>query len=500
MAVSFHLSPEQEQLKLGARQFAGEYLRPLAAEVRKEPDPLRRALLARPVFEKAVAAGYLKRLIPVPFGGTAAGGVEACILIAELACHSPDFVISLAGPLVALAPVYEVGTPEQIRRFVAPFLADRGAPVAAMAFSEPEGTANFAAPPPAEGVRTTARPDGDWWVINGRKAWASHLAGWDGNGPDVMTIVSRAPGGVSLIVAEREHLAGHIEVEEHYDLVGLRGCMTSRIRLHDVRVPRSNLLGAEGQGVELTYGSFWASGASIGIFAVAAIRQAFEVAYRYAMTEKRGGAVPILDHQSGADVLADTKSRIEAVRLLAWRALDAVMALDDAGPELALHSKILGSEMGVEVINRLMNVVGVQAYDNSFPLMAHLSNALAYPIIEGSNIGIRRRQLQDLFRSPGYDPLTASGMALSHRANSDLNASSGSGRADFWLCNSARCAGTFEARRHSCVRCCVRRHSGNQIVLECRYPGRRLQWRTSRLRPLGRSLFAPIQTGSGICW
>src|SRR6266704_2080364 len=244
MTVSFHLSPEQEQLKLGARQFAEEHLRPLAAEVRKEPDPLRRALLARPTFEKAVAAGFLKGLIPAPFGGAAAGGVEACILIEEWACHSPDFVISLAGPLIALAPVYEAGTPEQIQRFVAPFLADHGAPVAAMAFSEPEGTANFAAPPPAEGVRTTAVPDGDSWVVNGRKAWASHLA-------------------------------GHIEVEEHYDLAGLRGCMTSRIRLHDVRVPRSNILGAEGQGVQLTYNAFWASGASIGIFAVAAMRQAF---------------------------------------------------------------------------------------------------------------------------------------------------------------------------------------------------------------------------------
>ncbi len=58
-----------------------------------------------------------------------------------------------------------------------------------------------------------------------------------------------------------------------------------------------------------------------------------------------------------------------------------------------------------------MNVVGVQAYDNNFPLMAHLSEALAYPVIEGSNTGIRRRQLQDLFRAPGYNPLSASGMA-----------------------------------------------------------------------------------------
>src|ERR1700756_3103723 len=138
MTVSFHLSPEQEQLKLGARQFAEEHLRPLAAEVRKEADPLRRALLARPAFEKAVAAGFLRGLIPAPFGGAGGGGVEACILIEEWACHSPDFVISLAGPLIALAPVYEAGTPEQIQRFVAPFLADHGAPVAAMAFSEPE--------------------------------------------------------------------------------------------------------------------------------------------------------------------------------------------------------------------------------------------------------------------------------------------------------------------------------------------------------------------------
>jgi nitroalkane oxidase len=412
MTASFRLSPEQEQLKLAARAFAEEHLRPLAAKVRKEPDPLRRALLARPAFDKAISAGFLKGLIPVPFGGTAAGGLEACILIEEWACHSPDFVISLAGPLIALAPVYQAGTPEQIRRFVAPFLASDGSPVAAMAFSEPEGTANFAAPPPAAGLRTTAVPDGDWWVINGRKAWASHLGGWDGDGPDVMTIVCRTPGGVSLIVAEREHLAGHIEVEEHYDLPGLRGCMTSRIGLRDVRVPRSNLLGEEGQGVQLTYNAFWASGASIGIFAVAAMRQAFDVAYRYALTEKRGGAVPIIAHQSVADVLADAKSRIEAVRLLSWRALDAVIGQDPAGPELALHAKTFGSEMGVEVISRLINVVGVQAYDSNFPLMGYLSEALAYPVIEGSNIGIRRRQLQDLFRRPGYNPLSASGMAL----------------------------------------------------------------------------------------
>ncbi|GAA4902147.1 butyryl-CoA dehydrogenase [Actinomycetospora succinea] len=408
MAVSFLLSPEQEQLKAAARGFAEEHLGDLAAAVRAEPDPLTRALLARPVFEKAVGQGFLKGLIPAPVGGAASSGVDAAIFIEEWAAKSPDFVISMAGPLIALAPVYEAGTPEQVARFVAPFLADSGAPVAAMAYSEPEGSANFHTP---TGTRTTAVPDGDHYVINGRKAWASHLSGWDGDGPDLMTIVCRAPGGVSLLVAEREHLAGRIEVEEHYDLPGLRGCLTSRVRLHDVRVPRANLLGAEGQGVALTRNAFFPSGASIGIFAVAAMREAFDIAYRFATTETRGGPVPIIEHQAVSDVLADAKGRIEAVRLLAWRALDAVMAQHPSAPELALHAKVVGSETGVDVVNDLVKLVGVTAYDANFPIVGHLHEALAYPVIEGSNIGVRRRQLQDLFRTPGWDPLAASGMA-----------------------------------------------------------------------------------------
>lgn len=408
MTVSFTLSPEQEQLKSAARRFAEENLRDLAAAVAAEPDPLTRARLARPIFEKAVGQGFLKGLIPAPVGGAASSGVDAAVFVEEWAAHSPDFTISMAGPLIALAPVYEVGTPDQVRRFVAPFLADAGAPVAAMAFSEPEGSANFDSP---TGTRTTAEPDGDHYVINGRKAWASHLSGWDGDGPDLMTIVCRAPGGVSLVVAEREHLAGHVEVEEHYDLPGLRGCLTSRVRLRDVRVPRANLLGAEGQGPQLTRNAFTASGASIGVFAVAAMRQAFDIAWRFATSETRGGAEPVITHQSVSDVLADAKGRIEAVRLLSWRALDAVLSGHPSALELALHAKVHGSQTGVEVVTKLIEVVGVTAYDEGFPLLRHLREVQAYPLIEGGNIGFRRRQLQTILSDPGYDPLAASGMS-----------------------------------------------------------------------------------------
>ncbi|MFW0795061.1 acyl-CoA dehydrogenase family protein [Gordonia sp. CPCC 205515] len=403
MAFSFTLTPEQQQLQSSTREFARTVLRPLAQRVAAEPDPLTRALLTRPAFEQGVAAGMLSSLIPPAVGGTGGRGIDAAVAIEEVAAEFPDYFINMAGPLIALMPVYAAGTPEQIERFVRPFLATSRAPLAAMAFSEPEGSANFDAPPPA-GVQTTAVPDGDVYVINGRKAWASFLSGWDGDGPDIMTIVCRAPGGVSVIVAEREHLAGHIEVEEHYDLPGLRGCLTSRVRLHDMRVPKTNLIGAEGDGIRLTRNAFLPSGASIGVFATGAMRRAFDIAWEFATTDSRGGSSPIINHQSVADVLANAKGRIEATRLLSWRAMDAVLGGHPAGAEWALHSKIFGSDTALSVVNELVQAVGVTAYDMKHPLMTILNTVLAYPIIEGGNIGIRRRQLQAMLADPSYDP------------------------------------------------------------------------------------------------
>jgi len=72
---------------------------------------------------------------------------------------------------------------------------------------------------------------------------------------------------------------------------------------------------------------------------------------------------------------------------------------------------VFGSETAVEVITSLMKLVGVSAYDKNFPLLRYLNEALAYPIIEGSNIGVRRRQMHDLLQTESFDPLTASGMA-----------------------------------------------------------------------------------------
>lgn len=411
MTIGFTLTPEQVEIKNQARAFAAEHLAPLVDRVRQTADPYEAALLVKSAHQAAVKAGLIKGMIPEMFGGTMTTGLDAALVTEELATVMPDFVAVLGGVMIALTPIYFGGDPAQTRRFLAPFLDDSGSRLAVMALSEPAGTANFAAPPPAEGLQTTAVLDGDEWVITGEKQWSANLGGWDGAGPDLMVVACRTPGGVSLIGVQREHFTPeNLVVLDTLDMPGLRGHLTQRVLLGGVRVPRTNLIGQEGQGPQLIYAAFTGSAAAVGLLATGSMRAAFDVAYRFATEQTRGGGIPIIEHRPVVDVLSEAKGKIEAVRLLSWKALDAVVAGDAAGPELALHAKVYGSETAVEVIQKLVQIVGVTSYDRNFPIIHHLLDALAYPIFEGGNIGVRRRQLQDILTGDGWDPLAASGL------------------------------------------------------------------------------------------
>jgi alkylation response protein AidB-like acyl-CoA dehydrogenase len=128
-------------------------------------------------------------------------------------------------------------------------------------------------------------------------------------------------------------------------------------------------------------------------------------ALHFARTEKRGGVHAIIEHQ------ADAKTTIEAARCLSWRACHALDIQSPAAEELAVQAKIFGSEAAVRVITDLMRVVGIDSYDHEAPFARLLQDALALPIFDGGNMGIRRRQLHMMFKRNDYDPLAASGAA-----------------------------------------------------------------------------------------
>ena len=404
MPFDLRFSPEQLALKDAARAFAQEVLVQVAPATRDLPTPEARFAATRPMYEAAIAAGFLRRLIPMPFGGGGRGVMDMAIVAEEFHAVDVNVSLTLFANLLGLMPLFIAGTPEQQSRFITPFLATQGAPLAALANSEPGGSANFASAAVGGGTRTRAVRDGGHWIISGTKQWVSSATGWEGRGADLLCVVcctdpAAAPESrLSVLLVPKPERG--LVLEACPETVGHRAHLTPRFRFDAVRVPLDHVVGGIGGGKALVEASFSGTAALVGIMAVGVMRAAYDFALHFARTEHRGGAVPIIEHQAVGYALADAKTAIEAARSLGWRACAAVDAQAADALELSLHSKIFGSETAVRVITELMRVVGIDSYDHALPLAGLLQDALALPLFDGGNMGVRRRQLHELLRAP----------------------------------------------------------------------------------------------------
>jgi nitroalkane oxidase len=414
MAIDFTLTAQQQELQRSSRKFAMEVLgEARRAELLATPEE--RFSATKPTYEAMVAGGYLRKCIPAPAGGDNAGLMDLAILAEEFYSVNASVTLTMLGTVLGLLPILLGGTPDQCQRLLVPFLKPSGAPLAGFCFSEPGGSANAGSPPPGEGVRTTARREGDDWIINGRKKWVSSATGWNREGADVLCIVCRtdpaAPPDAAISVIAVEGPVKGLMFERAIETIGHRAHLVPEFSLQNVKTTHQNLLGQQGSGLALTAGAFTATAALVGVFGVALMRAAFEFALQFARTEKRGGVHAIIEHQAVGYALADAKTTIEAARYLSWRACHALDTQSPAAEELAVQAKIFGSEAAVRVITDLMRVAGIESYDQETPFAGLLRDALALPIFDGGNTGVRRRQLHALLKRNDYDPLLASGAA-----------------------------------------------------------------------------------------
>jgi alkylation response protein AidB-like acyl-CoA dehydrogenase len=414
VAIDFRLTARQRELQLQSRKFAREVLSP-ALEAEALSTPEERFAATKPAYEAMIAAGFLRKCIPLSAGGENVGLTDTAIMVEELYAVNASVTLTLIGTLLGLLPLLIGGTEEQRNRLLPPFLKQAAAPLAAFCATEPGGSANAASPPPGEGVRTMATLRGDRWIIEGRKSWVSSATGWDRKGADILSVLCRtdpdAPPerGISVMVVERP--ASGLAFERAIDSVGHRAHLLPQFNLNGVSVSRDNVLGSLCGGLALTAACFTGAAALVGIFAVALMRAAFEFTLGFARTERRGGIHPIIEHQAVGYALADAKMAIETTRYFCWRACQAVDVQSPGAQELAIEAKVHGSETAVRVLTDLMRVVGVESYDHALPLGRLLQDALALPLFGGGNIGVRRRQLHAILKRPEYDPLMTCGEA-----------------------------------------------------------------------------------------
>lgn len=414
MVMSFTLTQRQQRLRRRSRQFAGDVLSGVKETTEHLATAEERFIATRPVYEQLVAGGFLRGCIPADAGGDSQNLIDTAIVTEELFCGNPSVALTLIGVVLGVQPIVSGGTAEQKDRLLAPFLATSGAPLAGFCSSEPGGSANAAAPAPAEGVRTIARLQGDRWLINGTKKWISSATGWDRTGADVLCVVCRTTpdgppaAGVSILaVAKTAERIDGLTLDRVIESPGYRAHLLPEFTFHDVETSTENVIGPAGGGLALGSAAFASAAALIGMIGVALMRAAFDHTLRFARREYRGGPVPVINYQAVGYALADAKTTIEAARSLSWRACSAVDNGHPATAELANHAKIFGSEAAVRVITDLMRVVGVDSYDLADPLNGLLQDALALPVFASGNLGMRRRALHAMFQHPDYDPLSA---------------------------------------------------------------------------------------------
>ncbi|KAF7880003.1 uncharacterized protein EAF02_007640 [Botrytis sinoallii] len=420
MPIDFQLSASEDGIRKHAAAFAAGPLKDIKKVYSAKKDEQQFQSL-KPFYADATAGGMIKGLIGPHLGGAGGSLTEETILVEEMYAVDPSASLTIFATGLGLTPLNLVGK-EEHKEFLEPFLNGKGAPLASLVFSEPGGVANFLEKG-APGLNTTATLEGDEWVLNGEKMWATNCAGWDFEGADLQCIVCRDPSvtsddpadAIMLLLVSRADIErnekGAFKTLKHVATAGHPACSGPHIKYTNLRVPTKNALCPPGQGVSVVSRAFDCSAVLVGAMSVSVMRAAFEAALAFAKADNRRGAENLLSRQAFADILSGIKMKTEASRALTWKAAHTLKNGPgdyNARRELALAAKIYCSEASVKVVTEAINAVGVTAYSTEQPFGDLLNTAIVLPIFDGGNVGIRRRHMQELMASDSYDPWASS--------------------------------------------------------------------------------------------
>ena len=166
--IDFTLSERQSAIRNAARSFASVVLSKAPTVYSQHAEGYRRFQATRPLYREAIKAGLIKGQIPVSMGGSSGSFCDAAILVEELCAVDTSVPITVFATGLGLSPLIAAGSVEQRKKFLGPFISGEGEPLASLVHSEPNGTANWLEKG-GRGLQTTARKDGEDWVISGEK-------------------------------------------------------------------------------------------------------------------------------------------------------------------------------------------------------------------------------------------------------------------------------------------------------------------------------------------
>jgi alkylation response protein AidB-like acyl-CoA dehydrogenase len=366
--MNVSLSEDQELLRRSVREFAERELRPhvMAWDEAQE--------FPRELLSKFASLGLMGIQFPEEYGGAGMSSVDYCICLEELARVDPSVCLSVAAHNgLGAAHIYMFGTEAQKRKYLVPLA--RGERLAAWGLTEASSGSDAAA------MRTTAVREGSCWVITGAKQFITH--GRTGDVMVVMAVTNRAKGtrGISAFIVERGTAGFRAGKKENK--LGMRASETSEVIFETCRVPHSQMLGAEGQGFVNALQVLDAGRIGIAALSVGLAEGAYEAARQYAFERTQFGQ-PIGTFQSIRAKLVDTATRIEAARLLTYRAA----AMKDEGRRTTLEAamaKLYSSEIAVRAAEEGVQIFGGYGFVKDYPAEKYFRDVKLTTIGEGTS-------------------------------------------------------------------------------------------------------------------
>ena len=366
--MNLTLTSDQELLRRSVREFAEAELRPHVMDW-DEAQEFPRALLA-----KCAELGLMGIQFPEEYGGAGMSSVDYCLCIEELARVDPSVCLSVAAHNgLGAAHIFMFGTEEQRQRYLVPLAT--GEKLAAWGLTEAASGSDAAA------MRTTAVRDGDDWVINGSKQFITH--GRSGDVIVVTAVTNRAKTnrGISAFIVDKGTPGFRAGKKENK--LGMRASETSEVIFENCRVPASQLLGAEGQGFINALQVLDAGRIGIAALAVGLAQGAYDAARAYAFERTQFGQ-PIGTFQSIRAKLVDNAVRIEAARLLTYRAA----AMKDEGQRTTLEAamaKLYSSEIAVRAAEDGVQIHGGYGFIKDYPAEKYFRDVKLTTIGEGTS-------------------------------------------------------------------------------------------------------------------
>lgn len=379
--MDFSLTDDQVAFRQTARQFALKELKPHAAEWDRDSH------FPVDVIKKTGELGFLGLYTNEEYGGLGLPRLDSAIVFEELAWGDTSVAAYMSIHNMVSWMIGEYASAELCQKYIPKMVS--GEWLGSYCLTEANAGSDAAS------LRTKADKQGDYYVLNGEKAFIS------GAGEtDVLVIMARTggsgPKGVSAFVVDA-HSEG-VEYGKNEHKMGWKAQPTRTISFKDVKIPVENLIGEEGQGFRIAMKGLDGGRINIGICAVGTAQAALETAAGYVKERSQFGS-PIAALQSVQFKLADMLTQTITARQMIYLAADKVDKNDSQASVYCAMAKRLSTDLSFDVANEALQLHGGYGYLNEYPLERHVRDLRVHQILEGTNeimrVIISRQLLQD---------------------------------------------------------------------------------------------------------